>query len=340
MVIGVTGATGLIGGYFAREALRQGLGIRFLLRSPSPESERLQGQGAAAVFGDLADAASLRELATGCETVVHSAAMTNLDASVGVQRATNLDGTSNVIEACRSASVKRVVHVSTPSVLVDGTHQLGIDEAHLPPDRPIGLYAETKLAGERLVLEARDFEAVIIRPKAVFGLGDRTLLPEVLHRIRTKRLVRVGRDPVQVGLTHASNVAQALLAAATQPKLASSLYHIDNGEAIDLWALLEVLKTAVSGDQKSFRSIPFQTCLAAAKIADGVAALRGGRTNGNQYRVMLLGRSQTLNIGAAQSELGYQPQISVAEGMIEILHETVSSDVAKAFASMALGRDR
>jgi len=314
MRIAVTGATGLIGSQVVRQALMTGFDVKALVRGSSSVVEDLSRRGAEILRGDLLEPESLTHLLDGCDAVIHAGAATaGTDAALFAR--VNVQGTQNALEAANRAGIRRFVHVSTPSVLLDSTHQVGITEEYPLPAKPIGLYARTKTAAEQLVSEQASIEWVITRPKAVFGAGDRTLLPELLGRVRSGRMVRIGKDRVLVGLTAVENVADALLLAATAPEACGKVFHIDNLEAFDLWAFVEALYAAVHPG-KQLKSLPFGACLAAARAADH---LTGSRFGWNEYKVAILGRSQTLNCARAQKLFGYRPSVELAEAIRKAL---------------------
>src|ERR671933_399063 len=84
----------------------------------------------------------------------------------------NVDGTRNVIEACRAAGVRRLVHVSTEAVLIAGEPLINVDETTpRRPDSPAP-YPRSKALAEEAVLAASGVERVIVRPRFVWGAGD------------------------------------------------------------------------------------------------------------------------------------------------------------------------
>ena len=88
-------------------------------------------------------------------------------------------GTQNVIDACRAAGVRRLVHVGTEAALMAGQPLVNVDEsAPLRPDSP-ALYSSSKAKAEELVRAANGdgLETVVVRPRFVWGRGDTTLLP-------------------------------------------------------------------------------------------------------------------------------------------------------------------
>lgn len=151
----VTGATGFVGSHVARELAERGVDVR---------TDRV----------DLRDAARLASIVDGCDAVFHVAALYSFDADESEMEAVNVGGTQNVIDACRAAGVRRLVHTSTAGTCgpVAGREATELDG---PPNWELAVpYKRTKLAAERLVLGAAadGFDAVVVNPTAPVGDGD------------------------------------------------------------------------------------------------------------------------------------------------------------------------
>lgn len=151
----VTGATGFVGAHVARELAAGGVDVR---------SERV----------DLFDADALARAIDGCDAVFHVAALYSYDADPRMIELVNVEGTRNVIDACLRASVRRLVHTSTAGTCgpVAGRAATELDG---PPDWELAVpYKRTKLAAERLVLEAAlgSLDAVVVNPTTPVGDGD------------------------------------------------------------------------------------------------------------------------------------------------------------------------
>jgi dihydroflavonol-4-reductase len=155
MKVFVSGATGFVGSHVARELRKRGAEV---------EDERV----------DLLDPAGLERVVTGCEAVVHVAALYSYDADSRVIQRVNVDGTRNLLDACKRKGVDRIVYTSTAGTCgpVPGRPATESDE---PPPWELGVpYKRTKLEAERLALAAG---AVVVNPTTPVGEGDRKPTP-------------------------------------------------------------------------------------------------------------------------------------------------------------------
>lgn len=170
----VTGATGFVGAHVAADLLRAGWNVRGLVRPGGSGRERLP-EGCRPVSGDILDPVALAAAADGCGAIVHTAARYSLARHSGeLTTRTNILGTANVVDAARHAGA-RLVHTS--SVETIGRRPgggLADEESDAPGGRPVGAYTRSKLAAERLVLDAeRDgLWAVVVNPTAAVGPAD------------------------------------------------------------------------------------------------------------------------------------------------------------------------
>lgn len=167
MKILVTGASGFIGGRFARFALEQGLDVRVNGRR-AEGVEHLVRRGAEFIQGDLNDADLVRELCRDVEAVVHCAGAVGLWARAQDFHRGNVLVTENVVEACLKQRVGRLVHLSSPSIYFDGRDHLGLTEDQVPK-RFKHPYAATKYLAEQKVFGAQEFglEVLALRPRFV-----------------------------------------------------------------------------------------------------------------------------------------------------------------------------
>jgi putative NADH-flavin reductase len=150
----VTGAGGFLGKALSERLAATGEPVRVMLRRPS--KELAQFPNLHPVYGDLGDAEAVDRAVAGVEIVYHVGA-TMKGWTEEFQRGT-VWGTRNVIDACLKHGVKRMVHVSSLSVLDQAGHTPGVPVTESSPYEPYpkkrGAYTQTKLDAEKLVLEA------------------------------------------------------------------------------------------------------------------------------------------------------------------------------------------
>ncbi|MBI3542013.1 MAG: NAD-dependent epimerase/dehydratase family protein [Deltaproteobacteria bacterium] len=173
----VTGATGFLGPYVVRALVAKGYAVTALARERS-DTRELETTGCRLAEGDVTDPDSLGVPLKGADTVVH---MASVVATRPEQRAllesVNVEGTRNVLAACREARIGRLLHVSSVAAVGAAAK---INEV-LNEDSPGSMCTpefpnfDSKRRGEDLVREAArngELDAVIVNPSMIFGAGD------------------------------------------------------------------------------------------------------------------------------------------------------------------------
>jgi nucleoside-diphosphate-sugar epimerase len=308
----VTGATGFVGRPLVAALLRRGDRVRALGRNAAVCAE-LEQAGADVIRADLRDRAAVVAACPGVDAVIHAGALSAPWGRDADFHAVNVGGTENVLAGCRAHGVGRLVYVSSPSVVFDGRDHHHITEDAPYPRRLMSVYSVTKKVGEERV-RAAGLAAVVIRPKAVFGPGDTSLLPRLLRAARTGRLPQVGDGRNRVDLTYVENVVDALLLALEAKAAVGKTYTITNGEHVPLWDLVKTVLRRL-GVGAALRPAPYRVVYALAGLMELRAALFGGEPLLTRYTAALLACTQTYNIAAARRDLGYAPRVSVAEGV-------------------------
>ncbi|HEX8596064.1 MAG TPA: NAD(P)-dependent oxidoreductase [Pseudomonas sp.] len=313
MKILITGASGFIGGRFARFALEQGFSVRVNGRRPEGV-EHLVRRGAEFIQGDLIDPERVRELCRDVEAVVHCAGAVGVWGRKQDFIQGNVQVTENVVEACLKQRVRRLVHLSSPSIYFDGRSHLGIKEEQVPR-RFNNQYAATKYLAEQKVFGAEEFglEVIALRPRLVTGAGDNSIFPRLLNMQRKKRLSIVGNGLNVVDFTSIQNLNQAMLSSllATGSALGKA-YNISNGTPVPLWdAVNYVMRRMQLPQVTRYRS--FGLAYAAAAINEGACLLWPGRPEPTLSRLgmQVMSKDFTLDISRARHYLDYQPQVSL-----------------------------
>lgn len=312
----ITGGTGFLGQHLARDLLSNDQQVRMMGRDFT-RSQTLLAEGAQPVVADLRDLHAVLAACEGADTVIHAGALSAPWGKPADFHAINVGGTRAIVAGCHQHAVRRLVYVSSPSVVFDGGDQRELTEAAPYPDRFASTYSYTKKLGEDIV-RASGLEYVIIRPKAIFGPGDTTLLPRLIDAARQRRLPQIGDGQNLVDLTYVENVVYALRLALTAPNAAGKTYHITNGEHILLWDVIRSVLHRL-GIPNQLRHVPLAVATLAAGAMEFRAALTGQEPRLTRYSVAILGRTQTYDITAARRDLDYTPRITVAAGIEQTL---------------------
>lgn len=315
MKILVTGGTGFLGSHLATALLAQGHEVTLLGRDFAGVQPQLAA-GARPLAVDLRNRTAVMAAAAGQDLVYHVSALSTAWGRWTDFYQSNVEGTRAVVDGCLQHGVERLIYVSSPSVIFDGHDHHNIDESHPYPRRFASAYAATKKIGEDLVNAAprQGLPTVILRPKAIFGPGDRALLPRLIERARQGRLPQIGNGRNLVDLTYVENVVHALLLAAQVDAAVGKTYFITNGEHCPLWPTIRTVLARLHLSPK-LRPLPVGTALLIARLLELMAGGTGREPLLTRYTVGILARTQTYNISAAQHDLGYQPLVSVAEGL-------------------------
>ncbi|WP_435613221.1 NAD-dependent epimerase/dehydratase family protein [Streptomyces sp. bgisy159] len=281
--IAVTGASGFCGSHVATTAAARGADVLCVGRRPGPVGRHIPWDAAREV-PDL----------SGADLVVHCAASVG-DPVPGspaedAMHAVNVHGTARLLEA---AAGRPVVWVSSASVYAPGTRRSRITEDH-PVRGHLNAYGRTKAAGEALALAA---DAVVLRPRAVYGAGDPHLVPRLLFRVRRGLLVLPGPS-VRLSLTAVENLADACLLAADWPPGA---YNIADPAPYDRDEAIRTVLRA-HGVRARLRHIPLGLARTLAEATQKLARLSPhAEPPLTRYAVDQLAHSVVLDVSKALS---------------------------------------
>lgn len=321
----VTGGGGFLGKAIVTRLRASGVAVRSLARGEYPDLIQL---GAQCIRGDIADEESVLRAAVGCDIVFHVAAKAGVWGAYPEYHKANVVGTENVLAACRHHRIPRLVYTSSPSVVFDGKDETGIDESAPYPDKYLAHYPKTKAIAERAVLAAnsedlgggRSLATVALRPHLIWGPGDNHLLPRILMKGRRGLLRRVGPTANLVDTVYIDNAVDAHLLAGEQlgpdSAIAGKAYFITNGEPVPLWDLIDRM-LACAGLPPVQRSISARTAYIAGAFLETTYRLTGRQTEPPMTRFVArqLATAHWFDISAARRDLGYEPRISIEEGL-------------------------
>lgn len=316
----VTGATGFLGGALARQLAGMGVFVRAFIRRPGRDAHLTGIDRIHLVTGDLTNQASLMAAAEGCDTVFHVAAA--LGGSLEQQQRVNIDGSRHVMEAAAAAQVRRVVHVSTISVY--GYHHIS-DVTELTPMRPaFDPYSRTKAAAEDVVREVSARHALpvsIIRPGMIYGPRSRAWTAGIFRIARRRPTLFIGDGSGSAYPIFVDDVVALTILLAVHPHAAGEVFNC-TPDPSPTWREFVGHYAALAGHDRWFDLPP--------SVFRPIAWLAGRFSPSDSlYRDLptllpFLLTQRTYRMDKARTLLGWQPQMSLAEGIqqcVPWLHE-------------------
>lgn len=319
----VTGGGGFLGLALCRALVERGHAVSSFSRGTYPA---LAALGARQVQGDLADFSSVVDACEGMDAVFHVGAKAGAWGPFRDYFDANVRGTRNVVAGCRIHGVPTLLHTSTPSVAHAGRVPVqGGNETSAPlATRFKASYPATKAVAERIVCEenGEGLRTIALRPRLIWGPGDNHLLPRMVQRARAGRLRFVGDGSNRIDTTYIDNAVEAHLKAfeALTGKLAGrcagKAYFISNGEPRPIAEIINRL-LAAAGAPAVEKSLPFAAAYAVGAVLERVYAALDldGEPIMTRFIAEQLATPHWYDIGAARRDFGYQPLISLDEGM-------------------------
>jgi len=331
MKILVTGGGGFLGQALCRGLVERGHQVISFNRGHYPV---LAALGVGQVQGDLADAHALTHAADGAEAVFHNAAKAGTWGSYDSYYSANVLGTQNVLDACRSHGIRRLVYTSTPSVTHRATHPVQGGTADNVPygENFQAPYAETKAIAEKAVLAANGptLATIALRPRLIWGPGDQQILPRLVERAKAGRLRIVGDGSNLVDTTYIDNAAQAHFDAFEQlmpgAACAGRAYFISNGEPRPMGEVLNALLDA-AGAPRVDKHLSFKAAYrigAACETLWKLLPLKGEPPM-TRFLAEQLSTTHWYDMAPATRDFGYRPVVGFDEGMARLQHSLAAT---------------
>jgi nucleoside-diphosphate-sugar epimerase len=317
----VTGGGGFLGKAIIKRLLSHTADIRSLSRNLYPELDRL---GVTQIRGDISDETAVDEACRERDLVFHAAAKTGIWGRYQDFYDTNVAGTHHVVTACHRHDIPYLVHTSSPSVVYhDDDDIMGVDEAAPYPERYQTYYQETKALAEKVVIHAADasLNTIVLRPHLIWGPGDTQFVPRIIQRAGALR--RVGNGKNRIDTTFIDNAAQAHVLAAEKlagnRNLSGKIYFISQGEPVFLWDMVNHILLS-AGKKPVTKSIPKGLAYAVGYIMEMIYKGFHIRSEPGMTRFLAneLARHHWFDISAARRDLGYEPEVSMADGLKQL----------------------
>ena len=311
----VTGASGLLGRVTAQRLLARGDEVTVLQRRPS-------GLRCSEVLGDIADPSVVARAAEGQGAVVHLAAKVDVIGKWAEYERANIQGTRNVVAACRAEGVERLVHVSSPSVSHAGSALFGAGAAPADPARARGSYSRSKAVAELEALDADSpaLAVLVLRPHLVWGPGDEQLVARIVQRAANGRLPTIGSGAALIDTTYVDNAASALVAGIDAcGRVHGEALVVSNGEPRTVGEILRRLCSAAGVPGPRGR-VPAHAAWLAGTVVEATWAAVGRRSTPPLTRFLTeqLTTAHWFDQRRTSSALRWRPEVGLDEGFARL----------------------
>jgi nucleoside-diphosphate-sugar epimerase len=319
----VTGGGGFLGSAVCRQLSALNHEVIAFQRHPA---NHLESVGVLSVTGDITDAESLCSATRGCHAIIHTAAKAGVWGNPAEFYRINVEGTANVIRACRQNAIPILVHTSSPSIVHSGGDIGGVDENIPIADNITAPYPASKAEAERLVLAANSagLKTTALRPHLIWGPGDPHILPRLAAKVKGGRLSLPGPDKV-IDTIFVENAAlahvKALEELAGAGRCAGKAYFVTNNEPMPQGEIVTKLLAAI-GIEVRIRAVPVVLAKTAAAICEMAWSAFGLKSEPpvTRFSVEQLATAHWFDTRAAKRDFAYEPTISIEEGL-QRLHE-------------------
>jgi nucleoside-diphosphate-sugar epimerase len=311
----ITGITGFIGSRAAELAQARGLKVRGLVRSPD-RATALKDRGIEVVIGDITDPTAAAAACQGVDLVLHTAAIVQIDGDPDAFRRTNQQGAVTMAQAAKQQGVKAFVHVSSVMVYGFDYPAYATETAALRGEN--NPYCQTKIDSERELLQLNqppEFGVIVIRPGDVYGPNSGAWVVEPLTYMRRKEFALPKLGKGCLNHVYVDNLVDAIFLAFEQEAY-GEIFNITDGQNTtckDYFTRLAAVANLPA-------PILLPTFLAKFLLKQRI---KKQQKNGEPIDLPLdsinwMSRPYPYSIQKAQTQLGYQPQVSLEQGMEQI----------------------
>ncbi|MFA6928887.1 MAG: NAD-dependent epimerase/dehydratase family protein [Lentisphaeria bacterium] len=321
----VIGGGGFLGKQIVSRLRSAGAAVRVLGRHLYPD---LLALGVECRQGDVTDLRTVQQVCLGIDTVFHTASLSFMWGKRDLLYQVNVEGTANVIKACREVGIQRLIYTSSPSVVIGENSIVNGDESLPYPECYGSDYPRSKSLAEQLVLQAnkhgdsteKQLLTCAIRPHLLWGPGDPHILPRIRKAATQGRLRQIGDGRNLITITQVENAAYAHLLAALElagsARCAGKAYFIGDAEPIYLWPWLNQV-LSIWGLPRIRKHAPWGPTRFLALLSEGLHDLFPwlGEPFMTTFIVDQLVRSHSFSHQAAARDFGYFPIVSPQAGL-------------------------
>jgi len=301
----VTGGAGFIGKYCVRSFLEKNFGVTIFDNFSNSSEDKIQtllDAGANLVKGDITVPDEVSNAISGHDIVVHLAAKINVQESFvnpNLTKHVNVDGTKNLLEACKENKITDIIVVSSAAVYGDckDSKTYLSENSNTNPTSP---YGESKLEMEKNVIDYSEkygFNAVILRFFNIYGIGQSPeyagVITKFLQKIKEGKSLEIYGDGLQtrdfVSINDVTDFFNEIILKMDGKR--GNVYNIASGQSISINDLAKLMVSISEKDLNILHSSPKKGDI----------------------------KFSHADIALAEKDLGYQPKIDLKDGIRNLM---------------------
>lgn len=315
MQVLVTGGTGFVGAHLVRRLLRRDQRVRSLDISPGLFDDELRRAGATLLTGSVTEPADVEAAMRGCDLVYHLASpFGDILQPDQAYWDIEVNGTRNVLEAAQRLGVSRVVHCSTQGVHGIITDPPGDEDS---PVAPRDYYCYSKVEGERVCQQfiAKGMDIVIVRPTSVYGPGDIRGWLQLFRMVSKGWFLMIGSGSTLNHPVYVENLVDLFELSGTAPIAKGRVYLAGDEEPVTLTRLVQSVASVTGAPLRMVRFPWYGGAWLAATLIEVLCKSVGLKPPVFRRRLSWFKTNRAFRIVRAKEELGYQPSVSLTEGL-------------------------
>lgn len=301
-VVFVTGANGSIGRELVKALIDQGDEVRGLIRVKSMITQL--PAGTIPFVGNLVDTHVLDEACEGADVVFHLAAIAReARAKPGELMCSNVDGTRNLLDACKKAKVKRLIFTSTINVY--GRKRADVLKENSAP-APTDKYGYSKMISEQDIA-ASGVPYTILRIATVYGPKTKTSFFKIFRAVKEGNMMIIGDGQNHLSLIHSDDLTRAMLLVENEPASRNKIYNVSDGVAHTQDSLV-TLAAKLMGAPKPTRH-----------VNEFIVKMLARQRNLESDELRFLTSNRVVDTGRIRSDLGFEPKVMIEQGGKELV---------------------
>ena len=280
------------------------------------------------IQGDIRDKDAVEKACRGIDIVIHCAAIIDWGTRTAEEvLSVNLGGTENIIEACKTNGVNNLVFTSSLDAVFSGKNLVNINEDQPYASSYHTVYCESKVLGEKVVLEASspDLKTCILRPSDIYGEADPYHMDALIDMAKSGFYVRLGNGSSKCQHVYVGNMAHAHVLAAKalwtdNKKVLQQIYFITDAKGINFFKFFDQI--VAGAGYKIFPKnlwLPFKLAYAIGSISEFIAVLwrpiKHYNPKFSRFAVLYTCLDFTFSSQKALEDFNFQPKYSHKESL-------------------------